>query len=66
MKEISGGGTSAPDAAMRSEERRVFEAWQQNNHELETLWAAKWTKVAAIVLPFGVIALIGLWLFEAH
>ena len=66
MDQISGGGASAPDGAAQSEHRRVFEAWQQKNQELEALWAGRWTQVAAVVLPFGVIALIGLWLFEAH
>jgi hypothetical protein len=66
MKDTSNSANSGPGDCTQSEHRAVFEAWLQKDREQEALSAAKWTKIALVLLPLALLVVTITWIVRAH
>ena len=65
MNDLSAAEKLAMENATEAKHRAVFEAWQRKNREQEALSAAKWRKIALVLLPILFLVVTVTWYFRA-
>lgn len=66
MNDLSAVRKPTTDDGTEAEHRAAFDVWLQRNREQEALSAAKWRRIAAVLLPLVLLVVTVTWYFKAH